>query len=165
MGDVRIEQRSLGDAQLDALLVEAVAELRQRYPDYTGEHPLDPRTQFLVAVLDDEPAGCVGFHSLDEAQAEIKRLYVAPNHRGKGVARDLISELEREALALGFRELLLETGTGQPEAIALYQSLGYESIEPYGGDYEPSPVSRCFAKSLGQRSEWLATARPHQTSF
>jgi GNAT superfamily N-acetyltransferase len=148
MVDMRFEQPSLGDAQLDTLLVEAVAELRQRYPDYTGEHPLNPRTRFLVALVEGEPAGCVGIHPLDETRAEMKRLYVTPAHRGKGIARALVREVERKAAANGFRELLLETGIGQPEAITLYQSMGYESIAPYDGDYEPSPVSRCFAKCL-----------------
>jgi putative acetyltransferase len=145
---VRIEQRPLGDGQLAVLLAAAVEELRRRYPDYVGEHPLDPRTEFLVALTDGVPAGCVGVHRMDETRAEMKRLYVVPGYRGTGVARGLVVELERRVVAMGCRELLLETGSRQPEAIALYRSMGYRPIAPYDGDYRPSPISRCFAKLM-----------------
>lgn len=145
---VRIEPCSLGNAQLTPLLTAAVAELRVRYPDYTGEHPLNQRTEFLLALVDGKPAGCVGIHPLDQTRAEIKRLYVTPTHRGNGVARALISELERSAAGMGYQELLLETGTKQPEAIALYQSMGYHPIPAFSDDYPPSRVTRCFQKRL-----------------
>ncbi|MGH9027526.1 MAG: GNAT family N-acetyltransferase, partial [Acidimicrobiia bacterium] len=81
------------------------------------------------------------------ATGEIKRMYVAPEARGRGVGQAILVALEGEASKLGYRRLVLETGTKQPEAIALYQRSGYGLIEPYGV-YKDSPMSRSFAKDL-----------------
>ncbi len=79
--------------------------------------------------------------------AEIKRMYVATEARGTGVARAMLAHLESTAAAVGARVMVLETGTAQPEAIGLYTSSGYTRIEPFG-HYKWSPDNRCFAKSL-----------------
>ncbi len=87
--------------------------------------------------------------ALRDGDAEIKRMYVAPAHRGRGIARALLAELERAAVAAGCRRAVLETGTRQPEAIALYLSEGYAPMAKFG-TYRDEPGSRCFAKSLGR---------------
>ena len=74
-------------------------------------------------------------------------MYVKPDMRRRGISRVVLEELEAHARAIGYTRLVLETGTRQPEAIALYESAGYESIEPYGF-YKTAPMSRCYAKSL-----------------
>jgi ribosomal protein S18 acetylase RimI-like enzyme len=74
-------------------------------------------------------------------------MYVAPSCRGEGVSRVVLTELEARAGALGFGRLILETGVRQPEAMKLYETSGYEPIEPYGF-YRTSPLSRCYAKAL-----------------
>ena len=74
-------------------------------------------------------------------------MYVVPGARRSGVARAVLAEVEAEARRRGYRELRLETGLKQPEAIALYQSAGFELI-PCWGIYAQLPLSRCFAKRL-----------------
>ena len=83
-----------------------------------------------------------------DGDAELKRMYVAPAARGRGFARLLLAELERTASVAGARRMVLETGTRQPEAIALYRSSGYRPM-PRFGIYREAPGSRCFAKPLG----------------
>jgi ribosomal protein S18 acetylase RimI-like enzyme len=82
-------------------------------------------------------------------------MYVTAAHRGKGYARAVLAELERTAAAAGLRRIVLETGTEQPEAIALYTSAGYASMPAFGA-YAGSPRSRYFAKLVGP----MAVSRP-----
>ena len=79
--------------------------------------------------------------------AEVKRMYVAPRARHRGLARQLLGHLERTAREAGAEVMVLETGERQPEAIALYESSGYVPIPGYGY-YRDSPVNRCFARPL-----------------
>jgi GNAT superfamily N-acetyltransferase len=78
---------------------------------------------------------------------EVKRMYVAPEHRGRGLSRLVLAEVERHARDLGLRRVVLETGTLQTAAIALYERSGWTRIPPYGG-YRDSPLSLCYAKDL-----------------
>lgn len=144
-------------SRLDAPEVKALIELIQgeyvvRYggPD---DAPIDaeefapPRGLFLLARLDGGPVGCGGWRSIGGGQAEIKRMFTVAAVRGRGFARALLAEVERTAAAAGIRELVLETGTAQPEAMALYASSGYELIEGFG-HYAGAPLSRAFGKHL-----------------
>jgi GNAT superfamily N-acetyltransferase len=79
--------------------------------------------------------------------AEIKRMYVAPEVRGRGVGRQLLVSLEAEARRLGISRLVLETGPRQPEALALYRGAGYVEI-PLFGEYIGAEFSVCMAKDL-----------------
>ncbi|HEY3015736.1 MAG TPA: GNAT family N-acetyltransferase [Nocardioides sp.] len=78
---------------------------------------------------------------------EIKRMYVAKTHRGRGLARVMLAHLETTGAAAGARSIILETGLAQPEAIALYESSGYHPV-PGFGFYRDAPLNRCFAKPL-----------------
>ncbi|MEW2303010.1 GNAT family N-acetyltransferase [Streptomyces sp. NPDC006655] len=133
-------------------LVRALdADLAARYPDEpcTGGAHLNRGLRFLLAEADGRPVGCCAvqpFPSPDMA-AELKRMYVAPEVRGCGVARRLLDEAERTAIALGHSEMRLETGVHQPEAIALYTRAGYHPIPNYP-PYEHKALSRCYAKHL-----------------
>jgi GNAT superfamily N-acetyltransferase len=91
--------------------------------------------------------GCGGLRLLGPGSGEVKRMYVDPAARGTGVAAALLRALEDHARDLGITRLLLETGTGQPDAIRFYQREGYEPIEAYG-PYVGEPISRCFARDL-----------------
>jgi GNAT superfamily N-acetyltransferase len=91
--------------------------------------------------------GCGGLRLLGPGSGEVKRMYVEPAARGTGVAAALLRALENHARNLGITRLLLETGTGQPDAIRFYQREGYEPIEAYG-PYRGEPLSRCFARDL-----------------
>lgn len=79
--------------------------------------------------------------------AEIKRMYVVPEARGRGWSAQVLAHLELTAAYAGVDELVLETGIRQPEAIGLYTSRGYVGV-PGFGHYRDSPLSRCFAKRL-----------------
>lgn len=132
-----------------------------------------PHGYFVVGYVDGEAVACGGWRARDGAHedgtgdgngtgdgdgtsggdalrvgdAEIKRMYVVAAHRGRGYARAVLAELERTAIAAGRRRAVLETGTAQPEALALYATAGYEPMLKFGA-YRHSPSSRCFAKPL-----------------
>lgn len=134
------------------LLDELDAELAERYPGEPTngvevEGFEDSGGCFLLASVKGEPAGCGAFRRLDATSVEIKRMYVRRAHRGHGLAGELLVALEREALARGYSRVLLETGTRQPEAIALYRRHGYEPIEAFG-PYVDLSFSVCFGKAL-----------------
>lgn len=142
------------------LIGEVQGEYTRRYgsPD---EGPIDagefdpPGGLFLVGYLDGEPVACGGWRAHDGGDAdtaEVKRMYVRPSARRRGVSRLLLAELERTAAAAGHRRMALETGHRQPEAIALYRSAGYTEI-PAFGYYACSPGSMYFGKSITQPYE------------
>lgn len=113
--------------------------------DITGE-----RAGFVVAWVGGEAAGCGAFRPFSSDQsaiAEIKRMYVAPEFRRRGVSRQILAELERLAQECGYSSVRLETGLRQPHAIRLYESSGYQRIERYGRHRE-DPLSVCFEKFL-----------------
>ncbi|TYL46334.1 GNAT family N-acetyltransferase [Nocardioides sp. BGMRC 2183] len=83
--------------------------------------------------------------------AELKRMYVVPERRGQGLARQVLGELERTAVLAGFDVLVLETGLKQPEAIGLYTSAGYQAI-PGFGYYCGSELSRCFGRRIAREA-------------
>lgn len=132
------------DTPLDPLMFEPPAG-----SFYVGYAELDGATRAEVPVVsgawrrrgDVEVNGC-------RDCAEIKRMYVVPQARGLGLARRMLAHLERTAAEAGARAMVLETGSAQPEAIALYESSGYTRIESFG-HYQWSPKNRCFGKVLG----------------
>lgn len=133
------------------LIHDLCAELGARYG--TPPSPFSPseaateRTVFVVAWLDGQPIGCGAVRRIDEATAEIKRMYVSPAGRRQGIARRILLELERRAVGFGYRTIRLETGTGQPEAQRLYESLGYQRIDAFG-PYAGNAQSVCFEKNV-----------------
>lgn len=144
----------------DALLLieEVQGEYVQRYGS-RDESPIDPahfeppEGAFLIGYLRDVPvvSGAWRRSSVEAfgsaRSAEVKRMYVVPAARGRGLARQLLACLERSAAEHGAEAMVLETGVRQPEAISLYESSGYTSI-PGFGYYRHAPLSRCFARSL-----------------
>jgi GNAT superfamily N-acetyltransferase len=149
-----IARTSLADPVARALIARLDAELSARYPEEGATHfrldaeEVDPgQGGFLVARLDGAPVGCGAVRRLDGDAAEIKRMYTAPEARGRGVARALLAELEAVARGLGVARLLLETGTRQAEAIGLYEGAGFTRIPAYG-EYVGSPLSVCYGKPL-----------------
>jgi putative acetyltransferase len=107
---------------------------------------LQPNVLFAVARgIDGVAVGC-GAIVVAPEYGEVKRMFVHPSARGQGVAQRLLGMLEAEALARGCRRFMLETGPSQPEAIGLYQRLGYRVRGPYG-DYRDDPLSVFMEKS------------------
>ncbi len=101
----------------------------------------------VVAYLDSEPVGCGAFKSYAAEAVEIKRMFVQPAHRGQGVARAVLTELEQWARELGHASCVLETGQKQVAAMALYQRSGYARTPNYG-QYVGVENSVCLAKTL-----------------
>jgi putative acetyltransferase len=101
----------------------------------------------VLSYLDGEAVGCGAFKRYEEGVAEIKRMFVRPEARGKRIAASILKELEKWAAESGFREYILETGFKQPEAIALYKREGYEVIPNYG-QYAGVENSVCMRKPL-----------------
>jgi ribosomal protein S18 acetylase RimI-like enzyme len=145
------------------LIEEVQAEYVARYggPDATPLDPLmfePPSGSFFVGYLDfgreRRPVASGAWRAHDDVEtfgtrrtAEIKRRYGATEARGRGLARTMLAHLERSAAASGAEAMILETGTAQPEAMALYESSGYTRI-PSFGYYKDEPLNRCYAKPL-----------------
>jgi GNAT superfamily N-acetyltransferase len=134
-----------------ALIEEVQQEYVHRYGgrDNTPVDPAEftpPAGLFLVGYLDDQGVACGGWRS-HGTDAELKRMYVRQNARRSGLARELLAELERTAAAAGHCRMILETGSKQPEAVALYRSAGYADI-PAFGYYARAPLSIHLAKPL-----------------
>lgn len=106
-----------------------------------------PEGAFVVAFEADAAVGCGGLCRYDDETGEIRRMYVAPERRGRGLSREILEALEEEARSLGYSAIRLETGNRQPEAVGLYRSAGYEPIPKYGS-YVDDERSLCFEKAL-----------------
>ena len=101
----------------------------------------------IVCYEDDQPIGCGAFKEVEPGKAEIKRMYVQPSYRGKGIGSGVLDQLERWASELGYTSCILETGKKQPEAISLYKKAGYQVTESYG-QYLNVENSVCMKKEL-----------------
>ena len=120
-------------------------ELEREIAADTGDYLAPPGGELLVARYDGEPAGTAGVRLLDAATAELKRVFVHPDVRGKGGAPLLVTAAEDAALALGARQMVLDTRNDLVAARALYARLGYEETAPYNdNDY----AEHWFAKQL-----------------
>jgi GNAT superfamily N-acetyltransferase len=136
-------------------------EYAQRYGDEGDVTPLDPAMfeppQGLYVIVYDGrgiPVATGGWRSQDEnhdgyadGDAEIKRMYVIPRARGRGLSRLVLAALEDDARAAGRTRMVLETGARLPEAVCLYTSSGYEPCAKFG-HYRFDELSRCYAKPL-----------------
>ena len=156
------------DSEVARALISALdADLDERYaaddalegePDHAMLNVLTadvspPRGVFLVARIAGEPVACGALRPAPtgaDGAAEVKRMYVVPSARGRGISRRMLAALEAQAVELGYRSIVLETGLRQQEAMALYESAGYAPIANYGG-YRDSSLSRCYAKALASR--------------
>jgi len=101
-----------------------------------------PSGELLLAKRGDHVLGCIALKELEPDVVEIKRLFVRPRERGKGIARALVAAAIATARAQGAGEIKLDTLPGMTEAIALYRSFGFMPIPPYGS--HPYPGLLCF---------------------
>ncbi|WP_320779459.1 GNAT family N-acetyltransferase [Streptomyces sp. CRN 30] len=140
---------------------EVQAEYAARYGDGGDEtyleasHFAPPNGLYLIAY--DEggvPVATGGWRAQEsneenyrDGDAELKRMFVIEQMRGRGIARRMLAALEEDARAAGRVRMVLETGTEQPEAVALYLSSGYEPCEKFGY-YRFHESSLCYAKAL-----------------
>jgi putative acetyltransferase len=102
---------------------------------------------FVVARMDGRAVGCGAVRLLDPTTVEVKRMYVEPETRGRGVAQEILAHLEQAGRELGARRAVLETGIYQDEAIGLYRRAGYTEVACWG-EYTTSPTSVCYEKSI-----------------
>ena len=114
-----------------------------------------PDGAFYVGYRDETPVAMGGWRFRPDVTrlgstraAEIKRMYVAATARRSGLARLVLAHLEATARTAGADVMILETGTAQPEAMALYESAGYLRVEPFGY-YKDEPLNRCYGRVLG----------------
>ncbi len=134
---------------LNAELSEAYAEPGANHFSLEAADVAPGQGAFLVVRREGRPVGCGAVRLLDPSTAELKRMYVEPALRGGGIGGYLVEALEGEARRLGATRLVLETGTRQAAALALYRRCGFEPI-PLFGEYCLSPVtSICLGKPLG----------------
>lgn len=117
------------------------------HPFYDQFNKLDSIKHVVLAYNNGKPVACGAIKKYSESIVEIKRMFTVKELRGKGFASGVLNELENWASELGFKKCILETGINQPEAIALYQKLGYQKIENYG-QYQGVETSLCFSKNL-----------------
>jgi GNAT superfamily N-acetyltransferase len=126
-------------------------ELSQRYGDGglspASAHEFLPPGVLVLADVDGEPVACGGLRPYGDDGGEVKRMYVDPAHRRRGLSRVVLAALVEHARAQGMSRLLLETGTEQPEAVGLYESEGWEPVAAYG-HYAHDPRTRCYGLTL-----------------
>ena len=101
----------------------------------------------IIAYQENEPIGCGAFKEFNDDTVEIKRMYVSLSHRRKGIAREILNQLENWAVEQKYSFAVLETGQQMKEAIYLYQSSGYKITTNYP-PYENEPSSVCFKKKI-----------------
>lgn len=155
MTEIDIRLTRYGSRVATELTTAALGDLSLRYGGEGDTTPIQPgefdppEGAFLVAYVDHAPAGCAGFRTFaeDETTAELKRMYVAPEYRGRGVAKALLAAVEDAARQAGRKRIWLETGTAQPEAIGLYERSGYARIADFG-HYKGYPDVRSFGREL-----------------
>ena len=141
MGEV-LRAEALDSESAQQLLQAFVDEIARLYPGWTAmsgpsAEPVDfepPLGRFIVAYSEGEPVACGGLKPLGSGAAEIKRLYVTPHMRRRGLGRRMIGELEGVAKTQGYAVVRLDTGAEQPDAVRLFKAAGYREIADYNGN-------------------------------
>jgi len=151
---IAIRPGNLDNDAARQLISDLDDELNRIYPEEGANFlDLDPaevrggRGAFFIAWAGEEALGCGAMRLRDAQTAEIKRMYVKPSARARGVGSRLLAALEDRARDLGARQVVLEAGDRQASAIALYVRAGYSRIAPFG-EYADAPLSVCMAKDL-----------------
>ncbi len=114
---------------------------------YAQFNKIDKIREVVVAYENEKAIGCGAFKKYSADVAEIKRMFVRPENRGRGIAGQILNELETWAKELKFSECVLETGVKQPEAIGLYKKSGYKKTPSYG-QYLNVKNSVCMKKLI-----------------
>lgn len=147
-------KRTIGNDEDFLGLVKLLDEdLWKRYPQTQQIYErgnVIPDDAYVVVIYIDNLAvgcGCLRNFTYDESKIELKRMYVRDEYRGKRVGQFIVEELERWATELNKKTILLETGVTQPEAIYLYERMGYYWIDNYG-EYVGNHESICMKKNL-----------------
>jgi len=151
-----------GSAVARAAMADYFTELAQRFGE--GFEPGDaldqaavsfnrPRGVFVIARWEDQAVGCGAVQFLDADTAEIKRMWVSPGWRGRGLGHQLLAFLERAALQAACLRVVLDTNSALSEAIRMYSSHGYVPIDRYNDN---PYAHHWFAKDLAAADEETA---------
>jgi putative acetyltransferase len=132
---------------IDVLNRELHARYGKQQEFFNQFNKLDTIRHALVAYDKGEPVGTGAIREYSWDTMEIKRMFVLPEKRGKGIASVVLNELERWSLEMNYKKCILETGSKLPEAVNLYQKSGYQRIANYG-QYAGVTDSICFEKWL-----------------
>ncbi len=143
--DVPEAQRLI--AALDAHLAGRYAAEQRFGPNLRPEQVAPGLGTFVIARADGRAVGCGALRRLDEGTAEVKRMYVEPERRGQGIAKEILEHLEDAARVMDTRRLVLETGMYQAEAIGLYRRAGFKPIVCFG-EYAGVSTSVCFETNI-----------------
>ena len=150
---IHIKRTQSSDPDFQKLIKDLDRELAIRDGDehaFFAQYNTLMNIQHVVLILNDDIAvGCGAIKPFNETTIEVKRMFVAEEHRSAGLATMILTELENWATELGFRHCILETGIRQPEAIRLYTKNGYQSIPNYV-QYDGVASSVCFEKWLAE---------------
>ena len=114
---------------------------------YNQFNHIDVLNHVVLAYIDTVAIGCGAFKTFDSSSIEIKRMYIMPKARNKGIAKKILKELELWASELGYKNSILETGLRQTEAVQFYKKCDYSVITNYG-QYVKIKNSICFKKEL-----------------
>jgi putative acetyltransferase len=148
---ISLKRTTANDPDYKYLIPILDAELWERdgaeHVFYAQYNKSDDIKHVVIAIIGEEAVGCGALKAYEGNTVEIKRMFVPKAHRNKGIARQVLSELEKWAAELGFKELILETGIAMPEAIALYEKCGYTRIPNYG-QYVGKELSVCMKKGM-----------------
>ena len=146
-----IKRTTSDDPDFQTLVVLLDRDLAIRDGDehdfYHQFNKIDSIRNVVLAYIDNVPVGCGAFKEYESGTVEIKRMYTLPDHRGKRIAAEILTELEHWARELNYTACILETGKKQPEAIRLYERSGYTLIPNYG-QYAGVENSVCMKKVL-----------------
>jgi putative acetyltransferase len=126
-------------------------ELEDIYGKGTMENFVEENAAFIFFIIIKSGTtniACGGVNHINETTAEIKRMYVKDEFRGKGLSKLVLNSLEDFIKNKGYKRIILETGGKQPAAISLYRKFGYSEIPCYAR-HSLDPESICFAKNLG----------------
>ncbi len=151
---LKVERVDPASREAAQLIERLTAELTARYDfldDGTGnfrpEDATSPGAAFLIGRVDGLAVACAALKPMADGVGEVKRVYVSPEFRGRRYGLLLLEEVERLALGFGYHTLRLETGTRQPESMALYERAGYSKI-PNFEPYVESHWSVCYEKQV-----------------
>lgn len=113
---------------------------------FPGEKYAAPEGTFFLALYNNEPAGCIGLRKFDDVSCEMKRMFVRPEYRGKGIGIKLCDHFLETAREFGYQRVLLDTNKEMPEAVSIYNKLGFEAIPAYCENENRNPLY--FSKAL-----------------
>jgi putative acetyltransferase len=153
--DLRITPHDQNSPEALLLQQHMYVEIALLYGDPTDGSftPIDtnrPGATFLVAWVGEEAVGCIALIPFTAGTGEVKRVFVEPAWRGRGISQALLAAIEEQARSMGYERVCLETGQPQVAAVKLYERAGYQRVAPFG-QWADDPLTACFGKELSRQ--------------